>query len=303
MRYVYSLIRFVPNPTRAEFLNVGLIAGSDVSEEWEIRAIQSPRRVSRFDEDGLSPEVRRQIESLSREIETYADSRQQPQLFDEPASPTINEAWLTGLAHNHRNLLQFTAPTPVKADSSQQVFDLLWDEFILEPGPSVRRRYGRPQVRALTRQALLEVGLRPERIQSGRRLEGPAGRTSIDLCLANGRVEQLTQCWSLDVSDRDALVSELQSWAWTVRQLRQTGGIVADKASQLPVDHNVPIAVIVSPAPSPDDAAATLFSEILASSNLAARLYRTDQLQDYVRDVTEVLNNDPEWWIKPTSLT
>ena len=34
MRFVYSLVRFVPDPARGEFVNVGAIAGSEESSDW-----------------------------------------------------------------------------------------------------------------------------------------------------------------------------------------------------------------------------------------------------------------------------
>ena len=52
-RYLYSAIRVVPNPASGEYINMGVIAGSDQSGDWAIRGLQDERRVRQF----CSPEV------------------------------------------------------------------------------------------------------------------------------------------------------------------------------------------------------------------------------------------------------
>jgi len=41
---VYSLIRYVPDPARGEFVNVGAIAGSEDAGDWQVRQLQNPAR-------------------------------------------------------------------------------------------------------------------------------------------------------------------------------------------------------------------------------------------------------------------
>ena len=51
MRYMYSVIRFVPDPIRGEFVNVGVLAGSDESSEWDLRMVESLKRAGDVDSD------------------------------------------------------------------------------------------------------------------------------------------------------------------------------------------------------------------------------------------------------------
>ncbi len=44
MRYEYSILRFVPDPVRGEFVNVAAIVRSDDSEEWRLRVVENSRR-------------------------------------------------------------------------------------------------------------------------------------------------------------------------------------------------------------------------------------------------------------------
>ena len=50
MRYVYSLVRFVPDPARSEFVNLGAIVGSEEYSEWESRQVENPKRARDIDE-------------------------------------------------------------------------------------------------------------------------------------------------------------------------------------------------------------------------------------------------------------
>ncbi len=50
MTYWMSVVRFVPDPARGEFVNVGAIAGSDETEEWEVRAVANWRRAKLVDD-------------------------------------------------------------------------------------------------------------------------------------------------------------------------------------------------------------------------------------------------------------
>jgi hypothetical protein len=46
MRYVYSVVRYVPNPASGEFVNIGVIAGSDETGDWSLRQAGNQRRAT-----------------------------------------------------------------------------------------------------------------------------------------------------------------------------------------------------------------------------------------------------------------
>ena len=43
-KYIYSVLRFVPNPASGEFVNIGAIVGSDENGEWELRTVENAKR-------------------------------------------------------------------------------------------------------------------------------------------------------------------------------------------------------------------------------------------------------------------
>lgn len=49
MRYVYSLIRFVPDVVLGEFILLGAVVGSDESMEWRVRRVANARRARYID--------------------------------------------------------------------------------------------------------------------------------------------------------------------------------------------------------------------------------------------------------------
>ena len=53
MSYKFSLIRFVPDPARGEFVNIGAIAGDEESEDWDVRWISNYTRARALDSAGL----------------------------------------------------------------------------------------------------------------------------------------------------------------------------------------------------------------------------------------------------------
>ena len=57
MRHVYSMVRFVPDSARGEFINVGANVGSEESSEWQVWQIENPKRARFIDERG-TPWVR-----------------------------------------------------------------------------------------------------------------------------------------------------------------------------------------------------------------------------------------------------
>ena len=47
-KYAYALLRFVPDPIKGEFVNIGIIAGSDEEDRWEIRTIDRAGRATQL---------------------------------------------------------------------------------------------------------------------------------------------------------------------------------------------------------------------------------------------------------------
>src|SRR5680860_1531130 len=53
MALSFSVIRFVPDPAKGEFVNIGAIAGDDATGDWELRLVSSPKRAKALDQLGV----------------------------------------------------------------------------------------------------------------------------------------------------------------------------------------------------------------------------------------------------------
>lgn len=128
MRCVYSVIRYVPNPTRGEFVNVGVIAGSDQASEWEVRGLDDlSASADRLAGDGSTVSaVAEFVEDLGL---LFDEHRALGHPLMEGPPPVPSEAWLDQIHATHRNIVQLSEPASMAADNISHavsaVFELL----------------------------------------------------------------------------------------------------------------------------------------------------------------------------------
>jgi hypothetical protein len=251
MRHVYSVIRFVPDPARDEAVNIGLLAGSDESNEWSARTVGNWQRARAIDDARALPEVSAHIQLLTSLLDEYTRSHEQ--LAPAPLPPEVSEAWLRQLADSSRNVLQFTSPRPVVADSAEGALDLLWDELIVDPAA---RRYAfqkKHRAVAALRRAFRQRGVPADRLVESPRLFSSAYTSAVDFAAHNGQVAALANCWSFQLPDKEKLLEEVKAWAWAIRDLRRGGARIAGPSEQYEVAPGVYVAVVYVPPASADD--------------------------------------------------
>ena len=124
MVFIYSVIQFVPNVGRGEFINVGVLAGSDETGEWAVRRIHNPDRAvvlgGRGSEellDGIFEWVDRDVLPRLRARVNRGDG--QRLLWDQAARCGSSYA-------------QVTKPIPMAANSLQGALDAVFDIKILD---------------------------------------------------------------------------------------------------------------------------------------------------------------------------
>ena len=253
MRHVYSVVRFVPDPARAEAVNIGIIAGSDESGEWALRTVGNYSRARRFDDRNLLPGVRAQLEQIEAGIERFSDA-QQPLLSANPLED-VNEHWLAKLSSESANILQFAPPLPVLAESADEALDQLWDELIVDP-TARRFRFAKKHraVSAVTR-ALKDHGVSHENFARRVQARSRTFQAPMDFAFHNGHITQLTNCWSFQLPDKEGLLEEVTSWAWAVRALRGNGGSVVVGGKALEVGPGADLGIDVVYVPPADGSA------------------------------------------------
>src|SRR2546425_4167650 len=116
MKYSYSLIEFVPSPARGERVNIGAIAGSEESGTWAMRLVSNMKRARALDETGAL----RGVKDVLAQIEDKLGGRSPGAARDMPSAE-----WLRALSDRYSNVVQFTPPTPIRADSPEHAIELI----------------------------------------------------------------------------------------------------------------------------------------------------------------------------------
>lgn len=262
MPYRYSMLRFVPDAARGEYVNIGAIAGSDDSEDWELRLIQNFSRAKAIDNDqrlgvalAFADIVQDHISALER----------LPDFGPEPMSTELLERWSAEM----QNVVQLSPPAPIVAKSAEAALDIVFSELVVDP--TARRFHFEKKHRAVgaTRQAYRRHNVPDESVARRIGVEcGPYQRT-FDFAVLNSQVVQLVQCWSFQLPGQIELAEEVTAWAWVVHELRRQGGrvLLSGRAFDIPSGPELEVATVYIP-PAPDqserrafDAAHAAFEE------------------------------------------
>ena len=252
MRFVYSLIRFVPDPARGEFINVGAIAGSEETSEWQVRQIENPVRARFIDERGTLSAAWNFIDRIGRSIDQYEEADET--FFDTPME--LSEDWLTRLHVEHQNIVQLSPPIPMVASSADDALDRIFRRMISDPARQ-RHVYQRkhPAVTAV-RKAYQKYSISKQRIKTRVTLQTPHYSDPMDFAVTDGRVVQLAHAWSFQVPDQELLKARIKSWGWTIQDVRQSGGKLQFSSQEEDVKPDVDVEVVYVPPMQGQDAPA-----------------------------------------------
>lgn len=122
----YSIVRYVPDPRREEFLNVGLIVVSDDDSFAECRFTTDWRRARRFGAENLSF-----LKQVAGQIEDFA--QEQRDVLIGPSSVTQLEKF----SSEWQNAIQFSPPRTSVHPNPSELVDRLFEQYVEEHG--VRR--------------------------------------------------------------------------------------------------------------------------------------------------------------------
>lgn len=215
-RYVYSLIRCVPDPRTGEFVNVGAIAGDPSTGDWSVRQVSSENRVRKLADPAALQAVHGFLARLGGQIDSL-----QIETFD-VASELLSENWLEGLYHDHQNVVQLSAPALILADDAEQALEILFSRQIIDPVSQARegsltKHRVLHDIRLAYRRAAIDQSLVRQRVELH---VGDRVHTSLDFAIANGATVQLTQGWSFQGTMVSAVSEQVKAWAYALKCLR-----------------------------------------------------------------------------------
>jgi hypothetical protein len=128
MTYHFSLVRFVPDTARGEFVNIGAVAGDHATGDWDIRFVRNLSRAAAIDDKGAL------ALALTFAAQLQADVAAEQIAGEASEVNAISLDRLRQLSEEMQNVVQVTPPVPVVAESTGEALDLLFDEFVSEAG-------------------------------------------------------------------------------------------------------------------------------------------------------------------------
>jgi len=260
MKWWFSVVRFVPDPFRGEFVNVGVIAGSDDTAEWDIRFEEtgSKKRARAIDSDNHYGAFLAALNRMEIQFE-----RHQEALAEGRAQIPVSLSWLQRTQKRGKGVVQLTVPAPILADHLDEAIERALISYVHSEDSQSRPMVTKQVVIVELRRAFVQHGLPVGPNLAYRRyIQSKNHRQMTDFVAMNGEVVQLCQAWSFQRPDPEALTTEIKSWAYSMKDLRQNGGYIGLKGdSPLRVPKDVEIQSVYLPPDSDEGTAA--FEEAL----------------------------------------
>ncbi|MEV7014049.1 DUF3037 domain-containing protein [Streptosporangium sp. NPDC051022] len=274
-RYIYSIVRCLPEPRTGEFVNYGAIAGDPATGDWGVRQLHRTDRVREF---ATAPVLRVANDFM---LQLHAEINARRDLMKSGGEP-LGENWLQRLHHDHRNTIQLSPPAPILAKSANEALERIFEHLIVEPAPHPMLAYALPEIilsdalpvlhrsksidvmdqlhqpsinkGTLTRsllQAYRQTDINPSLLHQGSRVfVGDRLNYKADFAIANGHTIQLTQAWSFRLSRVRLVSTEVKAWGYALERLRQgEEAHIVDSTNQpvSTIDSNVDLQVVIAP--------------------------------------------------------
>ncbi len=240
MRFIYSIIRFVPDTARGEFINVGVLAGSEETGEWDIRTVSNQKRARNLDDQDALPAVWQFLNEVGRLVDNNDPNERLV------VEQRLTEQWLNELWQTSNNVIQFSQPTPINAATLDDAISSLYGTFILDPTTATLSYLRKTRAVNAMRNAYVAEGLRKDIdlhehsiVHAGDFVE------QFDFAVANGAAVQLSQAWSFQIPNQAQLSQNVKAFAFTVEQIRKLGGkAITEVSRQIDIPREVDVSAV-----------------------------------------------------------
>ena len=242
-RFVYSLVRCVPEPRTGEFINIAAIAGDPLTGDWTVRQVGNESRVRKIAGPQDLAVVHRFISRLGAEID------EQWQLMDQGDGKPLSEIWLKELHANHQNIVQLSSPAPIVADDVDDAMDLIFSRLIIDPVRQPRGGITKSTLLANLRAVYREFDVDPDLVRpSVEVFVGDRVHTGFDFAIANGEALQLTQAWSFQRAGIDEIGLQVKAWGYALGRLRagDKARMVDSQSAVSTVARDVDVEVVIA---------------------------------------------------------
>lgn len=288
-KYTYTVIRFVPDPFRGEFINIGALVGSDDSLEWQLRLITNPKRARAIDEKGaLSHVWDYVINYIGGQIDAFTESIEDNKAIE----IEVNEAWVNKLWQENQNIVQFSCPSPLQAENVDKALELVFNQFILDQpkSESAQFRTKIPAVAAIRRAYRDIQSISRENLKERVLITGNYHQEYFDFAIVKKEVLQLSHAFSFQLPDKEELSKNVRAWSWTVRDLRNHGGELKTNGHDIKISKDIDIDVAIIPPKTKND------DRVLKEAKLAfdeneVKWVEIDQAESIANRASDLLQN------------
>lgn len=241
-RFVYSLVRCVPEPRTGEFVNIGAIAGDPEGGDWAVRQVSSERRAVKLASPSALEAVHGFLARTQEAIEL------QDGTFDQDGvAPSLTVDWLSALCRDHQNVVQIAAPTPMLADSAEDALDIIFEHMIIDPVSQARGFITKHAVLASLRDSYGSVNLAAGALVPRADIfVGSNLHAGVDFAVLNGAAVQVSQAWSFQRAGVQDVSTQVKAWAYAMSRVQdgEAARVVAgDRVVDLPRDVDVQVVV------------------------------------------------------------
>jgi hypothetical protein len=242
MSFQFSLIRFVPDPARGEFVNVGAIAGSDEARDWELRLVSNLSRAKALDDRGVLSKAFAYAAGLEDHIAALDP------LPETGGAEPISSELLRRRATEMHNIVQFSPPAPVAADSAEAALDLVFDQLVLDAARKIFPFEKKHRAQGAARRAYQAHDVPAGAVRERAPVRSGVFDGAFDFAVHNGRAVQLVQCWSFQLPNQADLAEQVKAWSWLVHEVRRAGGelTATDRDVEVPADLDI-FAIAIPP--------------------------------------------------------
>lgn len=227
MRFDYWVIRYVPDPVRGEFVNLGVIAGA--GSQWQFRKVSSLQRASRLGGSATATRsfLTRIGDSIDSELHDVAA------LIDLPGEHT-SAGFLEDLRTRMNGIVQLSAPRPIRAQTVDDAADIAFDLMVVDNGPVTRHR-SRTQVAQHVLEAFTHDPQVSRHLARARQARVDNQRVDYDVAVTGDVTVQVNRAWSFTMRDTSRLETNIQAWSYMMGRLRAEGGeLVRPRNSKSP---------------------------------------------------------------------
>lgn len=220
--YLYSIVRYVPDPVRGECLNVGIVVGCRDDSFFGARFLsrRDAGRVRRF---GAAEDVEF-IWDVATDIEA-STSGAQLGIATEPRGAWNTEA-ISAASVEWANTIQFSEPRAATGEMNpERLLETLYSRYVAPRTPprtrARDRRWIRRKVGLSLRQGLSALERNPDEIiRKDERLPGAHDEHVVDYALVNSEVRYIVETLSLEGGDRRERKTRSDAIAWAIDDLR-----------------------------------------------------------------------------------